>query len=338
VLRRYVIGRLAASVLTAVAATLIIFLIAHFIPADPVQAQLGEAASARPDIVQGFRSRWGLDRPLWEQYVIFLGGLIHGDLGQSIASRRPVMQDIAQYAPATVELATVAAVLAAGVGICLGVLAAIRRDSWLDHLSRFTSLLGVSAPTFWLAFIFLAVFYGGLKWAPGPGRLDAGAAPPPHITGLFLVDSLVTGNLATFRSALGHIVLPAVVLAASSLGVVARTSRASMLDALNQEYVRVAHAKGLESIAVVMRHALPNALIPVVTLGGLMYAQLLSGAVMTETIFSWPGLGRYAFQSTVALDFPAILGITLLVATIYLVINLLVDISYAVIDPRLVRT
>jgi peptide/nickel transport system permease protein len=337
VIRRYIFGRFAASVLTALAATLVIFLVAHFIPADPVQAQLGDAASAKPEIVRTFRAKWGLDRPLWEQYLVFLGGLTRGDLGQSIATRRPVMDDILQYAPATIELATTAALLAALIGVPLGILAAIRRDSWLDHLARFVSLLGVSAPTFWLAFIFLAIFYGGLRLAPGPGRLDAGAAPPLRLTGMLLLDSLLTGNFVTLRSAGAHIVLPAAVLAASSLGLIARTTRASMLEVLNQEYVRVASAKGLTRRVVVLRHALPNALIPVVTLGGLTFAQLLTGAVMTETVFSWPGLGRYAFQSTLALDFPAILGITLLVALIYLLVNLVVDVSYAVIDPRLVR-
>jgi peptide/nickel transport system permease protein len=334
---RYVLARAIGTLLMAVAVTLPTFLIIHFVPADPVQAQLGDMASANPEIVQAFRDRWGLDRPLWEQYAIFLQGLTRGDLGESIATRRPVLDDIRDYAPATFELATVAAILAALVGLPLGVLAAIKRDTWIDYLARVVSLIGLSTPTFWLAFIVLALFYGGLKIAPAPGQLDPGAVPPAHVTGLFLVDSLLAGDLETFRSALAHLILPASVLAASIIGIIVRTTRASMLEALSQDYIRVAHAKGLPGYTVVFRHALRNALIPVLTLGGIAYAQLLSGAVMTETIFSWPGLGRYAFQSAVALDFPAILGITLLVAMIYLLINFLVDLSYAIIDPRVAR-
>jgi peptide/nickel transport system permease protein len=321
----------------AVAVTLPAFLIVHFIPSDPVQAQLGDLASADPELVRVFRERWGLDRPIWEQYVIFLNGLAHGNLGESIATRRPVLDDIRDYAPATFELATAAALLTVLIGLPLGVLAAIKRDSWIDHLARFVSIIGLSTPTFWLAFIALALFYGGLRIAPGPGQLDPGAIPPPRVTGLVLLDSLLAGDLETFRSALTHLILPASVLAASTIGMVTRTTRASMLEALHRDYVRVAHAKGLRVRVVVLRHALRNALIPVLTLGGLAYAQLLSGTVMTETIFSWPGLGRYAFESAVAVDFPAILGITLVVALIYLLVNFLVDMTYAIIDPRVAQ-
>jgi peptide/nickel transport system permease protein len=334
---RYVLTRVVASVLMAVAATLVVFLIAHTVPADPILAQLGDKASANPELVAKFRARWGLDRPLWTQYAIFLARLAQGDLGESIASRRPVRDDIRQYAPATIELASLAALLTALVGVPLGVLAAVRKDGWLDHGARVACLVGVSAPTFWLAFLVLALFYGGLQIAPSPGRLDAGAVPPPSVTGLFLADSLVAGDGATFRSALAHMLLPAAVLAASTVGLVTRTTRAAMLETLGQDYVRVARAKGLTEERIVRRHALPNALIPVVTLGGLAYAELLAGTVLTETIFSWPGLGRYTYQSAVALDFPAILGVTLVVATIYLVMNLLVDVSYLFLDPRVAR-
>jgi peptide/nickel transport system permease protein len=337
VLGRYVLARAIGTVLMAVAVTLPTFLIVHFVPADPVQAQLGDLASANPEVVQSFRARWGLDRPIWEQYVIFLNGLAHGNLGESIATRRPVLDDIKDYAPATFELATAAALLTLVVGLPLGVLAAIKRDSWVDHLARFVSIIGLSTPTFWLAFIALALFYGGLRIAPAPGQLDPGAMPPPRVTGLMLVDSLLAGDGETFRSALAHLILPASVLAASTIGIITRTTRASMLEALSQDYIRVAHAKGLRESAVILRHALRNALIPVLTLGGLAYAQLLSGTVMTETIFSWPGLGRYAFESAVAVDFPAILGITLVVALIYLLVNFVVDMSYAIIDPRVAQ-
>lgn len=334
---RYVLARLVTTAFLTLAATLVVFLVSHFVPTDPIQAQLGDLASSKPEIVAAYRGRWALDRPLPEQYVVFLTNLSHGDLGISIKSQRPVLDDIIQYAPATFELATVAAVLAVLVGVPLGVIAAVRRDSWVDHLARFLSLIGVAAPTFWLAFIALALFYGGLAIAPGPGRLDVSVRPPSTVTGLYLVDSLVARQPAVFMNALGHMILPASVLAASSLGLITRTTRASMLETLGQDYVRTARAKGVRERRVIIRHAFRNALVPVITLGGLTYAQLLSGAVMTETIFSWPGLGRYSYQSAVSVDFPAIMGITLFVAFTYLLVNLIVDMSYAVVDPRVAR-
>ncbi len=334
---RYIISRLGITVVMAVLATLVIFLIANTVPGDPILAQLGDVAASNKEFVAEWRAKWGLDLPLWERYLIFLKGLVQGDLGVSIASQRPVLDDIAQFAPATLELATVGFLLSLVVGVPLGILAAVRRDTWIDHLARVISLVGVSSPTFWLAFIMLAVFYGGLEIAPGPGRIDAIALPPPTVTGLILVDAALAGDWEIFRDAAAHLVLPSIVLAAATLGLITRTTRASMLENIQQDYVRVARAKGLRERAIVIGHVLPNALIPVVTLGGLAYANLLTGAVMTETIFSWPGLGRYTFRSAAALDFPAIMGITLVVALVYLVINLLIDISYALLDPRVVR-
>jgi peptide/nickel transport system permease protein len=334
---RYVISRVVAAAAMVVLSTLVIFLIANTVPGDPVLAQLGDMAASNPEFVARFRTRWGLDLPLWERYWVFLKGLSQGDLGTSISSQRPVLHDIRDFAPATLELATIAFVLSIVVGIPLGILAAVMRDSWIDHLARFVSLIGVSAPTFWLAFIMLAVFYGMLEITPGPGRLDATAFAPERVTGLLLIDCILARDWETFWDAAGHLVLPSVVLAASTLGLITRTTRAAMLESLSQDYVRVARAKGLTERKVVTGHALPNALIPVVTLGGLAYAQLLTGAVMTETVFSWPGLGRYTFRSAVAIDFPAIMGITLLVAVVYVAINFLVDLSYAVLDPRVVK-
>lgn len=336
-MRRYILGRLLTTAFLAVGATLVVFLIAHLVPIDPIRSNLGDLASSKPEIVQAYRARWGLDKPLWDQYGIYLTGLAKGDFGVSIVTERPVLDDILQYAPATFELATVAALMATLVGIPLGVLAAVRRDTWADHLARLLSLIGVAAPTFWLAFIALAVFYGGLQIAPSTGRLDIGLAAPRTVTGMYLVDSLIAGQPSTFFNALAHLTLPAAVLAASSLGLITRTTRASMLETLGQDYIRTARAKGVRERVVVVLHALRNALVPVVTLGGLAYAQLLTGAVMTETIFSWPGLGRYAFQAAGALDFPAITGVTLVVAVTYLVVNLLVDLSYGLVDPRIVN-
>jgi len=336
-LPRYIVSRLLGAAVMVLLATLVIFLIANMVPGDPVLTQLGDIAANNPVMVAAYRHRWGLDLPLWDRYWIFLTGLLHGDLGVSISSQRPVLQDIAQYAPATVELSSVAFLLSLLVGLPLGILAAMRRDSWVDHLARSISLVGVSAPTFWLAFIMLAVFYGWLGWAPGPGQISADQFPPPTVTGFMLIDAPLAGQWDTFWDAVHHLVLPAIVLAAATLGLITRTTRAAMLEALSQDYIRVARAKGLLRRAIMLGHALPNAMLPVVTLGGLAYAQLLTGTVLTETIFSWPGLGRYTFQSAVTLDFPAIMGITTVVAVVYVIINLLVDISYALLDPRVMR-
>lgn len=333
---RYIVMRILSASVMALLATLVVFLIATQVPADPVLAQLGDLQASDPNMVAAYREKWGLDQPIWYQYFVFLQGLVQGDLGISLATHRPVVEDIVQYAPATFELATVSFALALAVAIPLGIAAAVKRDSWIDHVARVIAMLGVSAPTFWLAFIVLALFYGGLQIAPGPGRLDIAVFPPQRVTGLYLVDSLLSGQWETFTNAAAHLVLPSIVLAASVVGMLMRTVRAAMLETLTQDYIRSARAKGLSKATIVLRHALPNALIPIVTLAGIAYAILLTGAVMTETVFSWPGLGLYTFRSAVALDFPALMGITLIVAVIYLFINLVVDLSYTVIDPRVV--
>lgn len=334
---QFLFSRVSTTVSMGLLATLVVFLIANTVPGDPIVAQLGDQAASDPAFVAEWRHQYGLDRPLWERYVIFLKGLSHGDLGRSIASHRPVLDDIEQYAPATLELASISFALTLIVGIPLGIIAAVKRDSWIDHIARAISLLGVSAPTFWLAFLLLAVCYGYLQIAPGPGRLDPIALPPPTVTGFYLIDSALSGQWDTFWDAAAHLVLPSVVLAAATIGLITRTTRASMLESIRQDYVRMGRAKGVGESRLVLRHVLPNAMIPVVTLGGLAYANLLTGAVLTETVFSWPGLGRYTFQSAESLDFPAIMAITLLVAITYLVINLITDLSYAMLDPRVRR-
>jgi peptide/nickel transport system permease protein len=331
---RFLVARVSTMLVMALLATLVVFLITNTVPGDPVLAQLGDQAASDPAFVAEWRHEYGLDRPLWERYFIFLKDLSRGDLGRSIHSQRPVLDDIEEYTPATLELATVAFILTLIVGIPLGVLAAVKRDSWIDHVARVISLLGVSSPTFWLAFILLAVFYGYFQIAPGPGRLDSIALPPPTVTGSYLIDSALAGDWDTFQDAAAHLVLPSIVLAAATIGLITRTTRASMLETIRQDYVRMGRAKGLGEWRVILGHVLPNALVPVVTLGGLAYANLLTGAVLTETVFAWPGLGRYTFLSAAALDFPAIMAITLIVAVTYLVVNLLTDISYAVLDPR----
>ncbi|CAM5190390.1 Peptide/nickel transport system permease protein OS=Castellaniella defragrans OX=75697 GN=HNR28_002763 PE=3 SV=1 [Castellaniella defragrans] len=332
---RFCFLRLLSALGMALLATLIVFLITNMVPGDPILAQLGDLAASNPAFVAAMRHQYGLDLPLWQHYLVFLTNLLHGDLGISITSHRPVLTDIATYAPATLELATLGFLLALIVGLPLGILAAVKRDGWPDHLARFVSLLGVSAPTFWLAFIMLSFFYGYLGIAPGPGRLDPISLPPQGGTGFYLIDTIMTGDWEGLRDVASHLVLPVIVLAAATTGLITRTVRASMLEVIYQDYVRMGRAKGLGERYLLLHHVLPNALIPIVTVSGLAYAQLLTGAVMTETVFSWPGLGRYTFESAATLDIPAIMGVTLLVAFVYLLINFLVDISYAFLDPRL---
>jgi peptide/nickel transport system permease protein len=331
----YIARRLMLMVVAALGVTLISFVISHAVPADPIVSNLGQQASQRPEIVAAFKQRWGLDRPLYEQYFAFMGNLVRGDLGTSINTRRPIMADVSQFLPATVELSTVAILFALVVGLPLGTFAALHRDGPIDHLARLVSLVGVSIPIFWLATVSLVIFYAALQIAVGPGRLGPQIQPPPPRTGFLTVDSLLAGDLATFHSAVDHLMLPGIVLGSSVMGLITRVTRSSLLEVLGQDYVRTARAKGLVERLVIGRHALRNALIPTVTVLGLAYGSLLSGAVMTETIFAWPGLGRYAYQSAISNDFPAIMGVTFVIALIYIIVNLLVDMTYALLDPQI---
>ncbi len=334
-LRLYVARRLLLLGPMLLGITLLSFVLSHAVPADPVTANLGEQAAADPAAVAAFRQQWGLDRPLPEQYAIYVWNLLHGDLGRSISTRQPVVLDLRQHFPATIELSLVAMVLSIVLGIPLGLLSAARRDSVLDQLTRVASLVGVSMPIFWLGLVALLVFYAHLGWAPAPGRLSATLAAPPLVTGFLLIDSLLAGRPDVAADTLGHLMLPALVLSTYNLGVLARLMRGSTLDVLGEDYVRTARAKGLAETTVVLRHAARNALIPVVTVIGLGFGRLLSGAVIIESVFAWPGLGLYAFRSATSLDFPAIMGVGMVVAAIYVGVNLLVDVAYAFIDPRI---
>jgi peptide/nickel transport system permease protein len=315
--------------------TLASFVLSQAVPIDPVTAHLGEQAAANPEVVQAFRREWGLDRPLPEQYFRYVWNLAHGNMGTSISTRQAVSLDLRQHLPATIELSVVAMVLSVLSGIPLGILSAIRRNSVLDQLTRVGALVGVSMPIFWLGLVGLVVFYARLGWLPEPGRLSATLTPPPLVTGFLLMDSLWAGRPDAALDTLWHLCLPALVLSTQNLGVLARLMRSSMLEVLGEDYVRTARAKGLGEGAVLVRHAARNGLIPIVTVIGLNFGRLLSGAVVIETVFAWPGLGLYAFRSATSLDLPAIMGVGIVVATIYILTNLLVDIAYAVIDPRI---
>ena len=322
-------------VVAALGVTLISFIVAHSVPTDPIVSNLGQIASQRPEIVKAFREKWDLDRPLHEQYFTFVRNLTRGEFGTSINTRRAITKDLALFLPATVELATAAVVFALHLGLPLGIFAAVRRDGPIDHLARMVSLIGVSIPIFWLATVSLVLFYATLHWTVGPGRLGPQVERPDYVTGLFTVDSLLDGDFETFKDAVSHLILPGLVLASSIMGIITRITRSSMLEVLSQDYTRTARAKGLRESVVVARHALRNALIPTVTVLGLAYGGLLSGAVMTETIFAWPGLGRYAFQSVRTNDFPAIMGVTFVIGIVYVVVNLFVDLLYGWLDPRI---
>ncbi len=331
----FISRRLLLMIPILVGITLVAFVVSHAVPADPIIANLGQRAQDDPGIVARYRHEWGLDQSLPVQYLIYVWNLIHGNLGVSITSRRPVSTDLRQYFPATLELATAATIFSVIIGIPLGVLAAVRRNRPADHLSRLISLIGISTPVFWLGLLALIIFYYHLGWFPGAGQIDVGVRVPRTITGMLVLDSLIEGDWPALTNGLWHLVLPAVVLGSYTLGIVTRMTRGSMLEVLAQDYIRTARAKGVRRGAVVFRHALRNALIPTLTLVGLAYGSLLSGAVLTETIFSWPGIGRYATTTAGSLDFPAIMGVALLTAFIFVVLNLIVDVLYGVLNPQI---
>lgn len=331
----FVTRRLIALVAMLFGITLITFLLTHLVPGDPAAANLGQRAMSDPEVVKAFNERNGLDKPLPVQYFKYLGGVLHGDLGVSQRTQTPVGEDLLQYVPATLELALTAIVISVIIGVSLGIIAAMRRNTWIDQILRVVSLSGVSVPTFWLALVCYYVFFFKLGWLPGGGRLNPGASPPPFHTGMYTIDSLIAGNTAKFGDALSHLILPALVLAAFTIGLLTRFTRASMLEVLNNDYVRTARAKGMPERTVIRRHVLRPALVPILTVFGVAFGSLLSGTVLVEKIFSWPGIGQYAYESALNLDLPSIMGVSLVVATIYIVINFVVDILYGVIDPRI---
>ncbi|MBX3084166.1 MAG: ABC transporter permease [Anaerolineae bacterium] len=331
----FLLRRLVLTIPLILGMTLMSFVVSHFVPADPLVANLSQRAMSDPTIVAAFKEEWGLDQPLPVQYLTYVKNLLTGNLGKSIRSRRPVVDDLKQFLPATVELATFATLIGLIAGLGLGTLAAIKRNSILDYLARFISLIGISAPIFWLALLGLLIFYVGLRIVPGLGRLDSAIAAPPVVTGFLTIDSLLAGRWDAFTNAFGHLILPGIVLSTYSLGLITRITRSSMLESLSQDYVRTARSKGLRTPAINFRHALRNALIPVITVIGLSYGGLLSGAVLTETIFAWPGIGRYAYRASTTLDFPAIMGVAMLIAVIFAIVNLVVDVLYYLVDPRI---
>ncbi|MDP9472030.1 MAG: ABC transporter permease [Chloroflexota bacterium] len=311
------------------------FLLSHAVPGDPISAIIGERQADNPEVRAQFERRFGLDKPLPLQYAYYVRNLLRGDLGLSISTRQPVVEDLQQFVPATIELTVAAMIFAITVGVPLGIIAAVRQNRWPDHLTRFIALIGTSVPVFWLGLLFLYVFFYRLRWLPGPGQLDPGMSRPDYVTGMVTVDAILARDWDALRSVLRHMVMPAVVLGSFAMGIVARMLRSSLVAAMSDDYVRTARAKGLVERRVVAGHALRNALIPTVTVLGLTFAGLLTGAVLTETIFSWPGMGQYAVKTAIKLDYPGLLGVTLVIAVTYVLFNLLVDVIYGILDPRI---
>jgi peptide/nickel transport system permease protein len=326
-------GWLVTLPLTLFGLLLVTFLIGRVMPIDPVIAIVGDRAPA--DVYERVRLELGLDRPLYEQFFRYCAAILSGQFGRSVMTSRPVLEDIARFFPATLELATIATILGVATGVPAGVLAAVRQGSKIDQVIRFLTLIGHSVPIFVLGLVGLLVFYAKLHLVPGPGRINVAFDDiVTPVTGMLLLDSAFQGEWEVFRDAVGHILLPAGVLAYFSLAYVARMTRAFMLEQLRQEYVTTARVKGMSEMRVVWRHAFGNITVPLITVIALSYAGLLEGSVLTETIFSWPGLGQYLTVSLLNADMNAVLGATLVVGAVYLGLNLLCDLLYRVVDPR----
>ena len=329
----YVLRRIALSVASLFGAVLVTFVVTHLLPGNPV---LVHAGFKIPSTIKFLEQQMGLDKPLPIQFERYLVGLTHGDLGQSWYTGNPVTVDLSQRLPASLELATFSTVLALVIGIPLGILSAVRRDSVWDHLARLVAVGGVSMPVFWVGLVLIFVFYYTLHVAPAPlGRVGTFAQAPPGRTGLLTVDSVLAGNLSTLGDALGHLVLPGITLALVVMVPIMRITRASMLEALGQPYIRTARAAGVRYREIVTVDALRNSLVNVLTVGGLVLGYLIGGAVLVEKVYAWPGMGQYALNALLENDYAAVQGFILVVTTIYILLNLAIDLLYAVIDPRI---
>ena len=320
-------------VLTFLGLTIVTFCIGRIIPIDPVLAVVGDRAP--PDVYARVRAELGIDLPLYQQYWNYLVKLLSGDLGTSVLTARPVLEDLMRVFPATLELATIAIVIGVVFGVPMGVVAAMNQGRWPDHVIRLTGLVGYSIPVFWLGLVGLLVFYNALDWVGGPGRLDVyyeDIVDP--VTGVLLIDSLIRGEMDVFWNALSHIILPASILGFLSLAYIARMTRSFMLGQLKQDYILTAQVKGLSRSRVVWGHALVNIMVPLITVIALSYGYLLEGAVLTETVFAWPGLGRYITSALFNADMNAVLGGTLVVGIVFIGLNLLSDLAYYLVDPR----
>jgi dipeptide transport system permease protein len=330
---RFIIARLGVLIPTFLGVTVVAFGLIHMIPGDPIELLVGERG-IDPVRHEELKARFGFDRPIWQQYLTYLGGLLQGNLGNSIVTRQPVFQEFMTLFPATVELSLAALLIALAIGLPAGVIAGVKRGSPFDHALMGVSLTGYSMPIFWWALLLIILFSGTLQWTPVSGRIAVLYYFEP-VTGFMLIDSLLSDQEGAFRSAARHLILPAIVLGTVPMAVIARQTRSAMLEVLNEDYVRTARAKGLPPWRVIGLHALRNALIPVVTVIGLQVGLLFSGAILTETIFAWPGVGKWLVDSIARRDYPSVQGGVLLIATMVMTINLIVDLLYGLINPRI---
>ncbi len=330
---RFLLGKIAYLLPTFIGITIVAFGFVRVLPGDPVLLMAGERGLS-PERYQALLHQLGFDRPLWQQYFDFLNRLLHGDFGISLVTKKPVLTEFMTLFPATVELGLCAILLATLIGLPLGMFAAIRRGSWFDQISMSTALVGYSMPIFWWGLLLIIFFSGILGWTPVSGRISL-MFYFPKVTGFMLIDSLLSGQKGAFSSAVGHLILPTIVLATIPMAVIARQARSAMLEVLGEDYVRTARAKGMSPMRVVGLHALRNALIPVITTIGLQVGTLLGGAILTETIFSWPGIGKAMVDSISRRDYPTVQGGLLLIAAMVMIVNLIVDLLYGLINPRI---
>jgi len=333
--KRYLLRRIAVMPLLLFGIATIVFIVSRLTPASPLVQIIGERQLNNKVVVAAANKRWGLDSSLPVQYFNYMKNLLRGDMGTSFTTRRSVVSDLWDRLPATLELTFAALTIGVVVGVSLGVLAARKRNTIFDHVARFVAVLGSSLPAFWAGLVLLYIFYAKLGVLPGPGRFNPRGDPPERITGFFTVDSLLHGDFTSFKNSLRYLVLPATVLGWGVVGIVTRLVRASLLDEFSMEYIKVARAMGLRERTVVNTHALRNALLPTITIVGFAFAFLITGAVLTEKIFSWPGIGNYAVEASRRLDFPAIIGVTILGGIAFLLTNLVTDVLYAFADPRI---
>ncbi|MEL6604178.1 MAG: ABC transporter permease [Cyanobacteria bacterium J06614_10] len=331
---RYILGRLLQLVPVLLGISLLVFAFLHLIPGDPAVTMLGDRAT--PEALETLRDRMGLNEPLPLQYLTFLGNLLQFDLGTSIFTGVPILEEIKTRWPATFELSLVAMLIALLIGIPAGVIAAVKKNSIIDNLFMSGSLLGVSMPVYWLGLLLVYLFAVNLQWLPPSGRIGVnvsfGFQP---ITGFFILDAILQGNFKALGDIVAHLILPAVTLSTIPLAIIARITRSAMLEVLSQDYIRTARSKGLKELRVIGKHALKNAMLPVITIVGLEFGTLLGGAILTETIFSWPGIGSWIYGGILQRDYPIVQGGVVFVAFVFVLINLLVDISYAFLDPRI---
>jgi dipeptide transport system permease protein len=330
---RFIVTRLSMVIPTFIGITFVAFLLIRLIPGDPIELMVGERG-IDPERHAMLLKQFGFDRPVWEQYLGYLGNLLQGDLGKSIVTKQPVLSEFMTLFPATIELSVSAMIFAVVVGLPAGIIAGVRRGAAFDHTVMTVSLTGYSMPIFWWGLLLIILFSGTLGWTPVSGRISVLYFFEP-VTGFMLIDSLLSGEPGAFKSALSHLILPMVVLGTIPLAVIARQTRSAMIEVLGEDYIRTAHAKGLSPLRIIGLHALRNALIPVVTIIGLQTGLLLAGAILTETIFSWPGIGKWLVDSISRRDYPSVQGGVLLVACVVIAVNLLVDLAYGLINPRI---